>query len=66
VGVNEDQVTGSAHTMLIPFWAEKLGKVELLAKQVSARGGLLHCKFEGDRVKIGGKAVTFLTGEFII
>lgn len=66
VGVNEDPVTGSAHTMLIPFWADKLGKYELLAKQVSARGGILHCKLEGDRVKIGGKAVTFLTGEIIL
>jgi len=66
VGVNEDPVTGSAHTMLIPFWAEKLGKSELLAKQVSARGGILHCTLNGDRVKIGGKAVTFLTGEITI
>jgi PhzF family phenazine biosynthesis protein len=66
VGVNEDPVTGSAHTMLIPFWAEKLGKNELNAKQISARGGILYCKNSGDRVKIGGKAVTFLTGEIII
>lgn len=66
VGVNEDPVTGSAHTMLIPFWAEKLGKPELLAKQVSARGGILHCKSAGDRVKIGENAVTFLTGEITV
>ena len=66
VGVNEDPVTGSAHTMLIPFWAEKLGKTEMVAKQVSARGGFLHCKLAGDRVKIGGKAVTFLTGEITV
>jgi PhzF family phenazine biosynthesis protein len=66
VGVNEDPVTGSAHTMLIPFWAEKLGKNELVAKQISARGGILYCKNCNDRVEIGGKAVTFLTGEFII
>ncbi len=66
VGVNEDPVTGSAHTMLIPFWAEKLGKTEMVAKQVSARGGILHCKLAGDRVKIGGKAVTFLTGEITV
>ena len=63
VGVNEDPVTGSAHTMLIPFWSEKLGKNNLLARQVSPRGGILHCKLAGDRVKIGGNAVTFLTGE---
>jgi PhzF family phenazine biosynthesis protein len=66
VGVNEDPVTGSAHTMLIPFWAAKLGKTEFLAKQVSARGGILHCKLAGERVKIGGKAVTFLTGEITV
>jgi PhzF family phenazine biosynthesis protein len=66
VGVNEDPVTGSAHTMLIPFWAEKLGKNEMIAKQVSARGGILHCKLAGDRVKIGGKAITFLTGEITV
>ncbi|MGE0021401.1 MAG: PhzF family phenazine biosynthesis protein [Draconibacterium sp.] len=66
VGINEDPVTGSAHTMLIPFWAKKLGKNELLAKQVSARGGILNCKMAGERVEIGGKAVTFLTGEINI
>jgi predicted PhzF superfamily epimerase YddE/YHI9 len=52
--------------MLIPFWAEKLEKNELLAKQVSARGGILHCKMADDRVKIGGNAVTFLIGEINI
>jgi predicted PhzF superfamily epimerase YddE/YHI9 len=66
VGVNEDPVTGSAHTMLIPFWADKLGNTEMVAKQISARGGILHCKLAGDRVKIGGKAVTFLTGEITV
>ena len=66
VGVNEDPVTGSAHTMLIPYWAEKLGKNELLAKQVSVRGGILHCKLAGNRVKIGGNAITFLAGEIIV
>ena len=66
VGVNEDPVTGSAHTMLIPFWSEKLGKTELVARQVSARGGILHCKNIGDRVEIGGKAVTYMTGKIMI
>lgn len=66
VGVNEDPVTGSSHTMLIPFWAEKLRKNEMIAKQVSARGGILHCKLAGNRVKIGGNAVTFLTGEITV
>ena len=63
VGVNEDPVTGSAHTMLIPYWSGQLGKTELVAKQVSVRGGILYCKNLGERVEIGGKAVTFLIGE---
>lgn len=62
-GINEDPVTGSAHTMLIPYWAEQLGKTELTAKQISARGGILHCKHLGERVEIGGKAITYLVGE---
>jgi len=66
VGVNEDPVTGSAHTMLIPFWSEKLGKKKLTARQISARGGILHCKNLGERVEIGGKAVTYLIGEIYV
>lgn len=66
VGVNEDPVTGSAHTMLIPYWAGQLGKTELVAKQVSIRGGTLHCKNLNDRVEIGGKAVTYLVGEIFV
>ncbi|NQU51319.1 MAG: PhzF family phenazine biosynthesis protein [Bacteroidetes bacterium] len=66
VGINEDPVTGSAHTMLIPFWAEQLDKVQLTAKQISTRGGILHCKYLGERVEIGGKAITYLVGEIVI
>ena len=66
VGINEDPVTGSAHTMLIPFWAEQLQKKEMLAKQVSLRGGVLHCKHLNKRVEIGGKAVTYMVGEISI
>lgn len=66
VGVNEDPVTGSAHTMLIPYWAKELGKNELTAKQVSSCGGILHCKNLGERVEISGKAVTYLVGEIFI
>jgi len=66
VGVPEDPVTGSAHCNLIPFWAERLGKNELFARQVSARGGELFCKLEGDRVKIGGNAVLYLKGEIYV
>jgi PhzF family phenazine biosynthesis protein len=63
VGVNEDPVTGSAHTLLIPFWANRLGKTKLTALQLSARGGQLWCTLSGDRVLIAGKAVTYLKGE---
>ena len=62
VGINEDPVTGSAHTMLIPYWSEQLDKQNMLAKQISKRGGVLHCKHLDDRVEIGGKAVTYLVG----
>lgn len=63
VGVNEDPVTGSAHTTLIPFWANRLNKTELSALQLSARGGELWCTLSGDRVYIAGKAVTYMRGE---
>ncbi len=63
VGVPEDPVTGSAHSTLIPFWAAKLGKTELFARQESVRGGELWCRLRGDRVDIGGYAVTYLRGE---
>ena len=63
IGIDEDPVTGSAHTILTPFWSRKLKKTNLHAKQVSARGGDLRCKISGDRVEIGGNAVTYLVGE---
>ena len=66
VGVDEDPVTGSTHTTLIPYWAERLGKSELFARQVSERGGELFCEFKGDRVKIAGNAVTYLKGEIYV
>lgn len=61
-GVNEDPVTGSIHSTLIPYWAEKLGKDTMIAKQLSKRGGTLYCENLGDRVTIGGKAVLYLEG----
>ena len=61
-GVDEDPVTGSAHTSLVPFWAEKTGKKKFNAKQLSLRGGKLLCKQEGSRVLIGGKAVEYMKG----
>ncbi len=59
-GIDEDPVTGSAHTQLIPYWARKLGKTKMKAKQVSSRGGELVCELRNDRVLISGKAVKFL------
>lgn len=65
VGVDEDPVTGSSHTVLVPYWAGKLGKISFTARQVSARGGVLHLKLAEDRVKIAGRAVTVLRGELL-
>jgi len=65
-GVPEDPVTGSAHCSLIPFWAERLGKDTLVAKQLSARGGTLYCQNRGQRVTIAGKAVLYLQGEIFV
>jgi PhzF family phenazine biosynthesis protein len=62
-GVNEDPVTGSAHTTLIPYWANKTGKNNLSAIQLSARKGFLKCKYAGDRVEISGQCRLYLTGE---
>jgi PhzF family phenazine biosynthesis protein len=66
MGINEDPVTGSAHTLLIPYWAQRLGKSALLSHQISQRGGVLHCELMDDRVKIGGKAVTFMEGKLFL
>lgn len=65
LGVNEDPVTGSAHTILIPYWRKKLNKNELEAKQLSTRQGILKCRKNKDRVYISGKAITYLKGEII-
>lgn len=61
-GIDEDPVTGSAHTTLIPYWSEKLGKSTLAARQVSPRGGDLKCQMQGARVKISGSCATYLEG----
>lgn len=65
-GIPEDPVTGSTHCMLTPYWAERLGKTVLKARQVSARGGDLLCELAGDRVKIGGQAVLYLEGSILV
>lgn len=65
-GIPEDPVTGSAHSTLIPFWAHRLGKTHLHAKQISARGGELLCEDRGQRVGIAGRAVTYSMGYLLI
>ncbi len=65
-GAPEDPVTGSAHCTLIPYWAERLEKGELHARQLSARGGELFCRHLGDRVRIAGQAVLFARGEIYL
>jgi PhzF family phenazine biosynthesis protein len=66
VGVDEDPVTGSAHCCLGPYWGGKLGKKALMAYQASSRGGILRVGLQGDRVLIGGQAVTVLRAELVL
>lgn len=63
-GIDEDPVTGSAHSMLTPYWAERLGRNSFAAFQASARGGAVHCTLAGDRVILGGRCVTVIEGTF--
>ncbi|UTW62248.1 PhzF family phenazine biosynthesis protein [bacterium SCSIO 12741] len=62
-GIDEDPVTGSAHTTLTPYWSNRLGKKQLTAQQISKRGGDLRCEDKGDRILISGQAVTFFKGQ---
>jgi len=62
MGIPEDPVTGSAHSTLVPYWAERLERVALHARQISPRGGELLCELRGDRVEIAGHAVKYLEG----
>ena len=65
-GVDEDPVTGSAHCVLTPYWAARLGKEQMTARQISARGGELTCTLRGDRVTIAGHAVLYLEGAITV
>jgi len=65
-GIDEDPVTGSAHTALTPYWSKRLGKTELFAKQVSKRGGELICEISGERVIIRGNTRLYMTGELTL
>jgi len=66
VGIDEDPVTGSAHTTLTPYWSARLGKTDLSAMQLSRRRGWLRCRMAGDRVEIAGRAVPYLRGTITI
>ena len=66
LGIPEDPLTGSAHCELIPYWSKIFNKKVLIANQISKRGGKLYCTYNGDRVTIGGNAITFLKGEIEI
>jgi predicted PhzF superfamily epimerase YddE/YHI9 len=64
-GIDEDPVTGSTHCCLAPFWSRRLGKTSFRARQISARGGELKVDLDGDRVRLGGQAVTVLRAELL-
>lgn len=64
-GIDEDPVTGSAHSCLGPYWADRLSKGEMVAYQASARGGILRVRVEGERVCLGGQAITLMRGELL-
>jgi PhzF family phenazine biosynthesis protein len=66
VGINEDPVTGSAHCTIVPYWSERLGKTDIYARQVSARGGDLYCRYQGDRVEMAGNAVMTMQGAMML
>jgi PhzF family phenazine biosynthesis protein len=65
-GIDEDPVTGSAHSVLTPYWAERLGRPDFTAYQASRRGGRVHCRLDGDRVVLGGQCVTVIEGTFLL
>jgi PhzF family phenazine biosynthesis protein len=65
-GIDEDPVTGSAHCCLTPYWSTKLGKTEMRAFQASKRGGVIDVRLDGERVKLGGRAVTVFRGELLV
>jgi predicted PhzF superfamily epimerase YddE/YHI9 len=65
-GIAEDPVTGSAHTLMTPYWANQLGKTRLNARQISQRKGILEVEYQGERVLLMGQAVTYLRGEIFV
>ena len=65
-GIDEDPVTGSAHSQLIPFWSNKLNKKNMTALQLSKRGGTIYCEQKGDRVLMAGNCIFYMKGEIQI
>ncbi len=63
LGIDEDPVTGAAHCVLTPYWSERLGKKELIARQISSRTGVIACTDRGDRVSLRGQALFFMDGQ---
>ena len=66
LGIDEDPVTGSAHAVIVPYWAKRLGRERFTAYQASARGGRLTCRLDGERVVLGGTCVTVIEGTFFL
>jgi len=64
--IGEDQVTGSSHSSLVPYWSKRLNKTQMVAKQMSKRGGILYCEDKNDRVTISGKAILYMKGEYYL
>ena len=65
-GIPEDPVTGGAHCELIPYWSKRLNKKNMIAKQLSKRGGVIYCSYLGSRVTMGGEATTYMQGELLM
>ena len=65
-GIPEDPVTGGAHCELIPYWSKRLNKQNMIAKQLSKRGGVIHCSYLGSRVTMGGEATTYMQGKLLM
>src|SRR3546814_3635802 len=65
-GIDEDPVTGSAHCLLTPYWAQKLGRDSFTAYQASARGGHINCRLAGERALLGGQCITVIEGVFFL
>ena len=66
LGIPEDPVTGGAHCALIPYWSKRLNKKDMIAMQLSKRGGVIYCSYLNDRVNMGGEAITYMQGKIFL